>query len=60
MKKEIQNIVKGFIKEEDGLGIVELVLIIIILIALVVLFKGEVEKFISELFKKATGKTNTL
>lgn len=60
MKNEITSIIKGFLKEEDGLGVVELVLIIIILIALVVLFKGEVEKFISALFKKAATKTNDL
>lgn len=60
MKNEIINVIKGFIKEEDGLGVVELVLIIIILIALVVLFKGEVEKFINSLFKKATDKSNAL
>lgn len=60
MKNEIKNIIKGFVKEEDGLGVVELVLIIIILIALVVLFKGEVEKFISKLFEKATTKSNVL
>lgn len=60
MKNEIINVVKGFVKEEDGLGVVELVLIIIILIALVVIFKGEVEKFISALFKKATDKSDAL
>lgn len=60
MKNEIKNIIKGFVKEEDGLGVVELVLIIIILIALVVLFKGEVEKFIGKLFEKATTKSNVL
>lgn len=60
MKNEIINVVKGFVKEEDGLGVVELVLIIIILIALVVIFKGEVEKFINALFKKATDKSDAL
>lgn len=60
MKNEITSVIKGFIKEEDGLGVVELVLIIIILIALVVLFKEEVTKFINGLFKKATTKTDDL
>lgn len=60
MKNEITNVIKGFLNEEDGLGVVELVLIIIILIALVVLFKGQVEDFIKELFGKASTKADDL
>ncbi len=55
-----KKLVLDFVEEEDGLGVVELVLIIVILIGLVILFKGEVEKFIQGLFKKATGKTDAL
>lgn len=51
--KELKNIAKDFIKEEDGLGIVELVLIIIVLIALVVIFKDKVAAFVGKLFEKA-------
>ncbi|WP_455717853.1 Flp1 family type IVb pilin [Anaerosporobacter sp.] len=58
MKNEIINVIKGFVKEEDGLGVVELVLIIVILIALVILFKDEVEKFINSLFEKATDRSD--
>ena len=57
--KECISYVKEFCEEEDGLGIVELVLIIIILIGLVVIFKGEVEKLIAKLFNKAGGKADT-
>lgn len=60
MKNDITNVIKEFIKEEDGLGVVELVLIIIILIALVLLFKGQVEDFIRGLFEKAATKTDDL
>ncbi|MBS5934346.1 MAG: hypothetical protein KIC94_15915 [Clostridiales bacterium] len=60
MKNQITNVIKGFIKEEDGLGVVELVLIIIILIALVLLFKDQVEDFIRGLFEKAANKTDDL
>lgn len=60
MKYEISNVIKGFVKEEDGLGVVELVLIIIILIALVLLFKDQVEDFIRGLFEKAATKTDDL
>lgn len=57
MKKCI-SFIKDFCREEDGLGIVELVLIIIILIGLVILFKGKVESLINDLFKKAGDKAD--
>ncbi|WP_455717426.1 Flp1 family type IVb pilin [Anaerosporobacter sp.] len=58
MKNVLIIVIKGFVKEEDGLGVVELVLIIVILIALVILFKDEVEKFINSLFEKATDRSD--
>lgn len=57
--KECISLVKDFCREEDGLGIVELVLIIIILIGLVILFKGKVEELIGDLFNKAGDRTDS-
>ena len=34
--------IREFIKEEDGVGVVEIILILVILIALVLLFKKEI------------------
>ena len=35
---------KDFLKEEDGMGTVEVILIIVVLVALVVIFKTEITK----------------
>lgn len=54
---------KGFkelITEEDGMGTVEVILIIVVLVALVVLFKKEITKIVNDLFKKITNETKNL
>lgn len=43
--------VTQFIKEEDGIGIVELILILVILIALVLIFKTKVEGVLESAWK---------
>jgi Flp pilus assembly pilin Flp len=44
------NKIKEFIKEEDGIGVVEIILILVILIGLVVIFKEEIEKIVKNAF----------
>lgn len=44
------TVVKEFIKEEDGIGVVEIILILVILIALVLLFKNEITSIIKRAF----------
>lgn len=47
---------KRFFAEEEGMGTVELVLIIVVLIALVLLFKSTVVKLVQDALNKITGK----
>lgn len=49
----MRNIAK-FIKEDEGMGTVEIVLIIVVLIALVTLFKGSITKLANDILKKVT------
>lgn len=42
---------KAFCKEEDGVGVVEIILILVILIGLVLMFKEEIGKIIDKAFK---------
>ncbi|MDO5291183.1 MAG: Flp1 family type IVb pilin [bacterium] len=57
----VKESVKGFVNEEDGVGIVEIILILVVLVGLVVIFKdrisgvvngalGDVEKDASDLY----------
>lgn len=47
---------RNFLKEEDGMGTVEMVLIIVVLIALVALFKDGIKSVVESILKKI--KTN--
>lgn len=51
---------KEFLKEEDGMGTVEVILIIVVLVALVVIFKTQITKIVNSLFDKITEQTDKL
>lgn len=51
---------KNFWKEEDGMGTVEVILIIVVLVALVVIFKNQITKIVENLFDKITKQTDKL
>lgn len=46
------NNIKRFINEEDGIGVVEIILILVILVALVLLFKGKISEIVENAFGK--------
>lgn len=46
MRKEIQN----FLQEEDGVGVIEVVLILVVLIGLVIIFKGQITSLLNDIF----------
>ena len=55
--------VKGFrefLKEEDGMGTVEVILIIVVLVGLVIVFKDQITEIVESLFKKITTQTRNL
>lgn len=45
---------KRFLQEEDGMGVVEVILIVVVLISLVALFKTQIQKLVSDILKKVT------
>lgn len=51
---------KKFWKEEDGVGVVEIILILVVLVALVVIFKDEVTSIVQKAFKSITGGANKI
>ena len=48
---------KQFLREENGMGTVEIILIIVVLVGLVILFQDEITKIVKDLFKKITTQT---
>lgn len=43
--------IKRFIKEEDGIGVVEVILILVVLIALVAIFKSRITNLVQKIFR---------
>lgn len=52
----IKNIIKDFITEEDGIGVVEIILILVVLIGLVIVFQKEISALVSSIFGDITTK----
>ncbi len=48
------NEVKRFLTEEDGIGVVEVILILVVLIGLVLIFKENITKLVEDIFKTIT------
>ena len=46
--------VKKFWNEEDGMGVVEIVLITVVLIGLVIIFKSQITSLVNKLLSKMT------
>ena len=46
------SLVKSFIKEEDGMGVIEIVIIIAVLIGLALLFQNRIMDFAKKLIDK--------
>lgn len=60
MKKEKIKTFRQFVKEEDGMGTVEVILIMVVLVGLVILFKDQITKIVNNLFDKITSQTGKI
>lgn len=47
-----------FLREEEGMGTVEIILIIVVLVGLVIIFKNQITAIVNNIFKKITTQTN--
>ena len=58
-KERLKNL-KDFLKEEEGMGTVEIILIIVVLIGLVIIFKTQLRDLVKKVFEKITEDSNTV
>lgn len=56
----INKKIKQYLMEEDGMGVIEIVLIIIVLVGLVVLFKDQITDLVNNLLSKMTNQANQI
>ena len=58
-KERLKNL-KDFLKDEEGMGTVEIILIIVVLIGLVIIFKTQLRDLVKKVFEKITEDSNTV
>ena len=46
-----------FLKEEDGVGVIEVVLILVVLIGLVIIFKKQINQLLNNIFSEISKQT---
>ena len=51
---------KDLLKDESGMGTVEIILIIVVLIGLVLIFKKQITQVVNDIFDKITKHANTV
>lgn len=66
MKKEVEILhrlwktAEDFIKEEDAVGVVEIILILVVLIGLVIIFKEQLTSLVNNILSKITKQSNSI
>lgn len=53
----IKREVKAFLMEEDGMGVIEVVLILVVLVGLVIIFKKQITTLLQGIFKEIQKQT---
>ncbi len=51
---------RNFLREEEGMGTVEIILIIVVLIGLVIIFKTQLRSLVESVFEKITKDSKTV
>lgn len=52
--------VQSFLEEEEGVGVVEIILILVVLISLVVLFKKQLTSLVKNILSKIVSQSNSI
>lgn len=60
MGKNMLKQIKAFWKEEDGIGVVEIILILVVLIMLIVIFRTQITDIVSNAFSQINGDSKTI
>lgn len=51
---------RDLLREEDGMGTVEVILIVVVLVGLVIIFKDQLTQIVNNLFNKITSQTGKI
>ena len=60
LKNNLAGELRSFWLEEDGVGVVEIILILVVLISLVLLFKKQLTSLVKSILSKITSQSNSV
>ena len=55
---EYMSLIKAYLKDDGGMGTVEIILIIVVLVGLVLIFREQITQIVNNLFDKITQRTD--
>ena len=60
MKDQMVRVAKGFAADESGVGVVEMILILVVLIGLVIIFKKQLTNLVNSIFETINSKAGSI
>ena len=58
--RDFVDTVKEFAREEEAVGVVEIILILVVLISLVIIFKDQLTSLVESILSKITKQSNSI
>lgn len=58
--KNAGNFARDFLREQDAVGVVEIILILVVLIGLVIIFKEQLTSLVKNILSKITKQSNSI
>ena len=58
--RELRRLTREFLQEEDAVGVVEIILILVVLIGLVMIFKDQLTSLVNNILSKITKQSNSI
>lgn len=59
-ENSLRSETKRFLQEEDGVGVVEVILILVVVIGLIIIFKTQLTSLVNDTFSNITDQAGTL
>lgn len=58
--QKLWNLSRSFLEEEEAVGVIEIILILVVLIGLVIIFKDQLTSLVNSLLSKITQQSNSI
>lgn len=56
----MKQLIKDFWDDQSGMGVVEVILIIVVLIGLVIIFKTQITEVVNDIFEKIVSQSSSI